>query len=593
MKRLLFIGYVLLLLTSTSCRRVVLELNKVPNNTPKGAKIYVTGSFNSWNPGDPTYLMTYDDETKRYEVNLPIGFGTIEYKFTRGDWTTVETDPCGGELNNRKLEYGDEETQTDTILGWYDLEPENCPRVILVIKSIPSNTPKGDGLYLGGDINGWSGNNPRYRFVKMNNGQYILTVPRNGDKMDFKITRGTWEAVEMNEAGNEQLQRQVVFGKQDTVFLSVSSWSDCLLETIYTKTIVLQNVPKNTPIRSEFFLASTLNNWNPMDAGYKFMTLANGKKAITVKLTQSSSPLLFKVTRGGWPKVENDLLFRDIENRELFIENRDTIYLTVLAWADMAPLQLKKQLIPTPNKVVLSPPSPPSDPKTIGSKTPPLVQVQVPTIDFDKRKKVFILIDKLPEAEKDDKVYLVGDFNNWNPKDPAYQFRELSNGRRYILLRLSDYQAHEFKITRGDWEKEEATYRMERPPNRQIPQGLADDTIHVRIDNWIDSSPRRKLTILLTRVPEKTPVGDMLYLTGDFNDWEPKDAKYKFAQTTDGRYVLNINDFSRSYNAFKITRGSWETEAAAKRGSTPGNQTFDNIRNDTMRVRIDRWKDIW
>lgn len=586
------IGFVLLLLTSTSCRRVVLELNKVPNNTPKGAKIYVTGSFNSWNPGDPSYLMTYDDESKQYEVNLPIGFGTIEYKFTRGDWTTVETDPCGGELINRKLVYGDEESKTDTIVGWFDLEPENCPRVTLVIKKIPENTPPNDALFLGGDINAWSCNNTRYRFMKMENGQYILTVPRNGDKIDFKITRGTWETVEMNETGNEQLQREVIFGKQDTIFLSVGSWSDRPLETIYTKTIVLQGLPKNTPAKSEFFLASNLNNWNPLDGKYKFVTLRNGKKAVTVKYTKMSNPLLYKVTRGGWQKVENDIRFTDIKNRELFMDDRDTVFVTVVAWADMAPTEVKERKLPTPVQVI---PQPPMEPKlkTGISKTPPLAPVNVPAIDYDKRKKVFIFIDKLPEAEKEDKMYLAGDFNNWNAKDPAYQFRELPNGKRYFLLRLSDYNAHEFKITRGDWENEEATYKMERPSNRRIAQGLDDDTIHVRIDNWIDSSPRRRLIVLLTGVPEKTPTSDALYLTGDFNDWEPRDNKYKFVLGTDGRYVLMINDFSRKYNAFKITRGSWETEAAAKRGNTPGNQAFDNIHNDTMRVRIERWKDIW
>lgn len=588
MKKGLFIGYVLLLLLSTSCRRVVLELNKVPSNTPRGAKIYVTGTFNSWNPGDPSYLMTYDETTKRYEVNLPIGFGTIEYKFTRGDWTTVETDPCGGELKNRRLVYGEEEIETDTIMGWFDLEPENCARVTLVIKDVPANTPANEMIYLGGDINAWSCNNERYRFSKDSLGRYLLTLPRNGDKAVFKITRGTWESVEMNEAGNEQMQREVIFGKQDTIFISVNSWADRPLEKVYVKTIVLQKLPQNTPAKSEFFLASTLNNWNPLDGKYKFGTLPNGKKAITVRFTNDLNPVQYKITRGGWNKVENNEGFGDIENRELFIQSRDTVYITVAAWADMAPQDVKAYKLPNPVMVIPSVPTPVLLPKTKA----PLPPVTVLPLDYDKRKKVFIFIDKIPEAEKDDKIYLAGDFNNWNAKDPAYQFRELPNGKRYFLLRLSDYNAHEYKITRGDWEKEEATYKMERPSNRRIAQGLDDDTIHVRIDNWIDSSPRRKLTIVLTAVPENTPANEGIYLTGDFNDWEPMDAKYKFAPNGDYRYVLTLNDFGRKYSAYKITRGSWQTEAANKRGQAPGNQAFDAIRNDTLRIRIERWKDL-
>lgn len=588
MKKGLFIGYVFMLLLSTSCRRVVLELNKVPNNTPKGAKIYVTGTFNSWNPGDPSYLMTYDERLKRYEVNLPIGFGTIEYKFTRGDWTTVETDPCGGEIKNRRLVYGDEELETDTIMGWFDLEPENCSRVTLVIKDVPSNTPIGEILYLGGDINAWSCNNERYRFVKDSMGRYLLTIPRNGDKVMFKITRGTWESVEMNEAGNEQMQREVIFGKQDTIFISVSSWADRPLEKVYVKTIVLHKLPENTPVKSEFFLASTINNWNPLDGRYKFSSLPNGKKAITVRFTGGMNPVQYKITRGGWDKVENNAGFSDIENRELFIESHDTVYISIDAWADMLQQQVTTNKLPDPVMVTSSAPLTGLTPKT----KQPLTPVTAQPLDYDKRKKVFIFIDKLPEAEKDDKVYLAGDFNNWNAKDPSFQFRELANGRRFFLLRLPDYNAHEYKITRGDWEKEEATYKMERPPNRRIAQGLDDDTIHVRIDNWIDSSPRRKLTILLAAVPENTPANEGIYLTGDFNDWEQMDAKYRFTPSGDYRYVLMLNDFGRKYTAYKITRGSWQTEATNKRGQAPGNQAFDNIRNDTLRIRIERWKDL-
>jgi hypothetical protein len=581
-QRLIWLGLAAVLLT-TGCRRVVLSLEKVPQNTPKGAQIYVAGSFNNWNPGDPAYQMKYDELSKQYTVDLPMGFGAIEYKFTRGDWTTTETDPCGGELPNRKIRYSDQELVSDSIAGWADLEPENCARLTLIIDRIPSNTPVNDDIFLGGNVNGWQCNNRSYKFTRMPDGRFMLTLPRVADKVEFKITRGSWETAELNETGDEQLQREIVFGKKDTVHLAINAWMDKPLLRVLTHTIVIRSMPANTPRNSEFYLTGNFNNWNPIDRNYLFTSLPNGTKIISVKYS-GVEPFMYKITRGGWQKVEYDQVFSDMPNRVATGRESDTIRVDIAAWADLTPgatrrITTSEHFDPAGNSAHMRAVAPPA-------------QLNLQPVDYDKSKKVFIIIDKLPEMEKDDQVYLAGDFNGWNAGDPNYIFRNLPNGKKYFLLRMSDYGAHEFKVTRGSWSSEEVAYNMEKIRNRVIAQGMDNDTLHIRVENWIDFTPRKKLVMVLSIIPENTPDADDIYLTGDFNDWETRDEKYRFSRLPDGKRVLNINNFSRKFGAYKITRGSWPTEAVNKRGWIPDNQQFDNIRNDTIRLRIERWRDL-
>lgn len=574
------LGLCILIMMSVACKRVTVTLDKLPNNTPKGAQIYVTGDFNNWNPGDPGYVLRLDESTGKYAVDLPYGFGNIEYKFTRGDWTTVETDPCGGDLLNRFLRYIDADVERDTIVGWKDLEPENCSRVVLVINKLPVNTPPNAPIYLGGDINGWQANNERYRFTPISGGGFCLNVPRYSDKLNFKITRGSWENTELNESGTDQMQREILFGKQDTVYLSLNTWSDLPSDGARKQLIIISGLPKGTPVASDLYFTGTVNNWNPMDARSKFVKV-NGVYQFSI--TRSiNDEIEYKITRGGWHKVETNLQFQDIANR-ILSPNADTVRIQIANWMDLAtPVQRKRAS--EINRVRLPQPD-----QTLSM--PVLKPVPANPIDTDRRKKVFIIIDKMPEFSKEDPVYLAGDFNGWMERNESFRFKKLPNGKRYFVLRLEDANEHEFKITRGSWDREEAYLKGEKPANRKIASGPADDTIHVNINYWYDETDQKTLVMLLTKVPEKTYDTDGLYLTGDFNDWNPKDELHRFKPLPDGRYVLTIKDFSKRYQYYKITRGDWDNEAATSSGRAPGNQVFKLNGTDTLRIRVDRWKD--
>lgn len=98
-------------------------IKSIPKNTPKDASIYIAGNFNNWETNSETYkLQKQFDGTFRIAVttNIP----KIEYKFTRGDWTTVEGQESGKAKPNRiiyrKSNVNLEEITQD-IESWEDL----------------------------------------------------------------------------------------------------------------------------------------------------------------------------------------------------------------------------------------------------------------------------------------------------------------------------------------------------------------------------------------------------------------------------------------------------------------------------------------
>ncbi|WP_375417670.1 alpha/beta hydrolase-fold protein [uncultured Hymenobacter sp.] len=114
------------LLGFTSPAQVTLRLTAVPAATPADATIYVAGSFNNWNPASATHALTRT-AAGTYEITLPAGLtGTIEYKFTRGSWATVETTASHTDAPNRRHTFGAgaaPATVSQQVRGWQDSGP--------------------------------------------------------------------------------------------------------------------------------------------------------------------------------------------------------------------------------------------------------------------------------------------------------------------------------------------------------------------------------------------------------------------------------------------------------------------------------------
>ena len=102
---------------------VTMIVVSIPENTPPQDNIYVAGNFNGWAPGDPNSILM-ENSNGRLDITLT-GEGTLEFKFTRGDWAKVEGNENGGYLPNRTFTFGTADTLEITILSWEDLGGNN------------------------------------------------------------------------------------------------------------------------------------------------------------------------------------------------------------------------------------------------------------------------------------------------------------------------------------------------------------------------------------------------------------------------------------------------------------------------------------
>jgi AraC-like DNA-binding protein len=97
-------------------------LKSLPKSTPHDASVYVAGNFNDWNAGYPAHkLIRQKDGSLRLTIYSTLD--KIEYKYTRGAWSSVEGRSNGKALPNRVLnrKKSDEHILYDEIASWEDL----------------------------------------------------------------------------------------------------------------------------------------------------------------------------------------------------------------------------------------------------------------------------------------------------------------------------------------------------------------------------------------------------------------------------------------------------------------------------------------
>ena len=106
----------LLLVSQQISAQLTLNVTSIPNNTPVGSTIYIAGNFNNWNPQKDTLTKLSNGS---FQIKIAASIGTVEYKFTRGSWATVEGSAQGGFVPNRKYVYNGGNVSTNlTIEGW-------------------------------------------------------------------------------------------------------------------------------------------------------------------------------------------------------------------------------------------------------------------------------------------------------------------------------------------------------------------------------------------------------------------------------------------------------------------------------------------
>lgn len=104
--------------------------------------------------------------------------------------------------------------------------------------------------------------------------------------------------------------------------------------------------------------------------------------------------------------------------------------------------------------------------------------------------QVSFIVKRLPSYNKlSDKIYLVGSFNNWNPKDEKLVMKKVQNTYG-ITIELAKGM-YEYKFTEGGWDKAESGNNGFPTGNRKIVVN-SDTVINVEIEHWADHFPKKE-----------------------------------------------------------------------------------------------------
>lgn len=320
----------LLSLVLSSCNVTEIELVDLPKNTPPQADIYIAGNFNDWNPGDDRYRLTYRPETKSYYVLIGPGKGDIEFKFTRGDWTSVEADSCGYDIENRYIDLEKTSFERVRIENWSDLNPNFCDHVTLCIEEVPENTE--DSIFIAGDFNGWNLHDSKVGFVPAGPGPWYIVVPKTQTGTYFKFHRGNWKTGEIDDNGLPRKNRYIEPTDSDTIPVRIDGWWDELAEKHNSLTFVITDIPENTPEGDNIYLSSSQFDW---ETGREELRFERTELGYLLSIPRVNYRFSYKFNRGNWATVETQADGSDIPNRSYLQGSKDTLFVSIRGWHDL------------------------------------------------------------------------------------------------------------------------------------------------------------------------------------------------------------------------------------------------------------------
>lgn len=104
-----------------------------------------------------------------------------------------------------------------------------------------------------------------------------------------------------------------------------------------------------------------------------------------------------------------------------------------------------------------------------------------------------------------------------------------------------------------------------------------------------DINAQYTVRIIITTIGAKA--NDDIYISGNFNDWNPADINSKLKPFGGGRRIIVFTDMDAGHYEFKFTRGSWDKVETTAAGDDIENRIADINSDTTFELNIAGWKD--
>ena len=99
---------------------------------------------------------------------------------------------------------------------------------------------------------------------------------------------------------------------QKTIFLQVLLLVTLSVASQQKISFEINSLPSNNPSNSSIFIAGSFNGWNPQNKNFQFQ---KNDKGYFIELLLNTGSYEYKITRGGWDKVECTNEGKDVGNR--------------------------------------------------------------------------------------------------------------------------------------------------------------------------------------------------------------------------------------------------------------------------------------
>lgn len=189
-------------------------------------------------------------------------------------------------------------------------------------------------------------------------------------------------------------------------------------------------------------------------------------------------------------------------------------------------------------------------------------------------------------------LFLASDLNNWSPGDPNYKFKTDPTGKYYLDIAKVPPKFG-YKITQGNWTMVEGDSAGKPVSDRIYDASKEADRhlVRIHIRGW---EKKIVYTFIINSLPKNTPHDAQIFISGNFNDWEPANPLYKVYKNVDGTYRTTIYT-DKDPVEYKFTRGSWESIEGRQSGKALPNRTIyrdSKVDHTSINVEIDGWEDL-